>query len=143
VRVTRLLWLSGMAVLRAGPVAILVAERPTPAVPSLFEAAGIDLGGLRLLALKGGEAARAAFSPAFPDAVEAGCAGPSSPDLFGLPFNNVPAARRAPGAAERYASDQQQRASEAERRDEHRRPHAKQQRAQALGAQGPKFRVQA
>jgi microcystin degradation protein MlrC len=135
--------LSGMAVLQAGPVAILVAERPTPAEPALFEAAGIDLAGLRLLALKGGETARAAFSPAFPEAVEVGCAGPSSPDLSGLPFTYVPAARRTPGAAERYASAQQQSAGEAENRDEHRRAHAQQQWAQPLGVQGAKFRIQA
>lgn len=130
VRVVRLL--SGMAVLR-----------PTPAEPALFTAAGIDLAGLRLLALKGGETARVAFSRAFPDSLAAGCAGPSSPDLAGLPFHYVPAARRSPGAAERYASDQQQSAGEAENRDEHRRAHAQQQRAQPLGVQGPKLRIQA
>jgi microcystin degradation protein MlrC len=140
-RVVRLL--AGMALLRAGPVAILVADRPTPAEPALFAAAGIDLAGLRLLALKGGETARVSFARVFPDSVTVGCAGPSSPDLSGLPFTYVPAARRSPGAAERYASDQQQSAGEAENRDEHRRAHAQQQRAQPLGVQRPKFRIQA
>jgi microcystin degradation protein MlrC len=92
VRVGRLL--PGMAVLQAGPVAILVAERPTAPEPALLEAAGIDLGGLRVLALKGGEAARAAFAHAFPVAVMALCPGPSSPDLASLPYANVPAGRR-------------------------------------------------
>ncbi len=132
-----------LVVLRAGPVAILVADRPMPAEPALFEAAGIDLGSLRVLALKGGETARAAFSPIFPDALAAGCAGPSSPDLAGLPFHFVPAARRSPGAAERYASDQQQSAGEAGERDKDRRSHAQQQRAQSLGTQDTKLRIQA
>lgn len=116
--------LAGMAVLRAGPVAILVAERPTPAKPALFAAAGIDLGAISLLAVKGGETARAAFSRVFPVVLEAGCAGPSSPDLSGLPFNYVPASRRSPGAAERYAAAQQHDAGAAGDTDEHRRAHA-------------------
>jgi microcystin degradation protein MlrC len=140
-RVGRLL--PDMAVLQAGPVAILVANRPMAAEPALFEAAGIDLGSLHLLALKGGETARTTFSPLFPAALEAGCAGPSSPDLAALPFNYVPAARRSPGAAERYASDQQQSAGEAENRDKDRRTHAQQQWAQPLGPQGTKLRIQA
>jgi len=142
-RVSVVRLLDGMAVLQAGSLAILVAERPTPAVPALFEAAGIDLDGLRLLALKGGETARTAFSRTFPEVLEADCAGPSSPDLSGLPFNYVPAARRMPGAAERYASDQQQRAIEAERREEHRRAHAQRHRLQPPGAQEAKLHVQA
>ena len=79
VRVARLL--PGMAVLQAGPVAILVADRPTPAEPALLDAAGIDLGGVRLLAVKGGEVAQAAFATAFPVAVAVSCPGPSSDEL--------------------------------------------------------------
>ena len=139
-RVARLL--EGMVVLRTGRTAIVLAERPTRADPALFAAAGIDLQTLQLLAVKGGEAARLAFAPTFPVALAAGCAGPTSNDLARLPFNSIPAARRTPGAAERYASDQEQRAEQAEQRDENRRPHAKQQRAQALGTQRPKLRVQ-
>jgi microcystin degradation protein MlrC len=140
-RVVRLL--DDMVVLQAGQISLLVSERPRPAEPALFEAAGIDLGRLRLLAVKGGETTRAAFAHAFPLALAAGCAGPTSHDLSGLPFAYVPAARRAPDAAERYASAQQQRAGEPQRRDEQRRPHAQQQRPQSLGVQGPQFRVQA
>ena len=139
VRVERLL--PTMAVLRAGPVAILVAERPTPAEPALFESAGIDLGGLRLLALKGGETARTAFSRAFPVVLEAGCAGPSSPDLAVLPFNYVPAARRSPGAAERYAAAQQQDAGAAGGHEEQRRAHARARQPQ--GRRAPKSSIKA
>lgn len=96
VRVARLL--SGMAVLQAGPVAILVAERPTLVAPALLQEAGIDPGGLRVLAVKGGDPARAAFADAFPVVLDAPCPGPSSHDLAALPFANVPASRRA-GAA--------------------------------------------
>jgi microcystin degradation protein MlrC len=135
--------LPGMAVLRAGGVVLLVAERPTPARPALFEAAGIDLARLDLLVLKGGETARSAFAAAFPDVLEAGCAGPSSPDLAALPFVYVPAARRLPDAAERYASAQQQRTGQAERRNEHRGADAEQQRAEPFGVQGAKLRIQA
>ncbi len=103
VRVARLL--PDMAVLQAGPVAILVGDRPTPADPALLQAAGIDLPSLRLLAVKGGEAARAAFAQAFPVAVVAACRGPSSADLAGLPFTNVPATRRARGADQARPAD--------------------------------------
>lgn len=139
-RVARLL--DGVAVLRTGQTAIVLAEWPTRADPALFEAAGIDLRALQLLAVKGGEAARLAFAPAFPVALAAGCSGPTSTDFAHMPFNSIPAARRTPGAARRYASDQEQRAEQAEQRDENRRAHAKQQGAQALGAQRTKLRVQ-
>ncbi len=69
-----------MAVLQAGPVSILVADRPTPAEPALLQAAGIDARDLRLLAVKGGEATRAAFAGAFPVAIAVSCPGPSSDD---------------------------------------------------------------
>lgn len=79
VRVLRLL--PGMAVLRAGSVSILVADRPTPAEPALLEAAGIDLGGLRVLAVKGADAARVAFARLFPLAIPVSCPGPAGNDL--------------------------------------------------------------
>ncbi len=132
-RVGRLL--PDMAVLHAGPVAILVADRPTVAGPALLHAAGIDPGSLRVLALKGGETVRAAFSPAFPEALTAGCPGPSSYDLARLPFTYVAAARRAPEATERYA-EEQQRAAEAAFRGEHRRAHAQRDGLQRKAASG-------
>jgi microcystin degradation protein MlrC len=131
-----------MAVLKAGHVLVLVAARPLAATPELFEAAGIDLARLGMLAVKGGAVARAAFARAFPVAVEAGSPGPASPDLSGLPYNFVPAARRTPNAAEHYASDQQRRADEAEGRDENRRANAP-RRLTSLGGPGARIRIQA
>ena len=139
-RVLRLL--PALAVLQAGPVTLLVGDRPEPAVPALFERAGVALAGLRLLAVKGGEAAAAEFAPQFPLAAAADCPGPCSPHFDAQPYHYVPPERRAPGAAERFASDQE-RAGQAERRHEHRRPHPQQQRPQTLGPQGPQIGVEA
>ena len=134
VRVVRLL--QEMVLLQAGPVAILVADRPVPAGPGLFAGAGIDLPGLHLLAVKGGEAARDAFAADFPVAISVNCPGPSSHDLSGLPFNYVPEARRAPDAAERFAAEQQ-RPRENERREQHARlnPRQPQSCPQGIGPQ--------
>lgn len=134
VRVGRLL--PGVAVLHAGPVAILVAERPTQAEPALLNAAGIEFAGLRVLALKGGEQTRAAFSRDFPVALMAACPGPTSHDLARLPFTYVPASRRVPGAAERYALDLQ-RGDEGVRRNEHGLAQALQHRPRCDGSQDP------
>lgn len=134
VRVGRLL--PGMAVLHAGPVAILVADRPTVAAPALLHAAGIEPGALRVLGLKGGEAVRAAFSSTFPVALTAGCPGPSSQDLARLPFSYVPAARRVPEATERYAAEQL-RTGDAVFHDEHRRSHAQRHGLQRNATSGP------
>jgi microcystin degradation protein MlrC len=96
--------LEEIAVLRAGEVSLLVAERPMVAAPALFAAAGIDLGALDVLVLKGGEWARMTFARPFPAAIAADCPGPTSHDLAGLPYSLVPPARLA--AAARASGDQ-------------------------------------
>jgi microcystin degradation protein MlrC len=102
VRVVRLL--EKFVVLRAGEVSLLVAERPMAPAPTAFAAAGIDLGALDVLVLKGGEWARMAFARQFPVAISADCPGPTTRDLAGLPYSLVPPARL--GAASRAAGDQ-------------------------------------
>ena len=114
--------MADMAVLLAGPVAILVADRPIPVQPALLAAAGIVPEGLRVLALKGGEGAGAAFVQDFPLVLAAGCPGPCSRDLDRLPFAYVPMGRRLPGAAERFAAELE-RAGATLYRQDHRRPH--------------------
>lgn len=85
----------GLAVIRSGPVSLLVAERPAVADPALLARAGIDPLGLRLLVIKGGEAAGAAFATMFPRAIGALCPGPTSPVLADLPFAHPPGRGRA------------------------------------------------
>jgi microcystin degradation protein MlrC len=119
-------------------VAILVAERPVACVPALLEAAGIVPGGLLVLALKGGETTRAAFLPAFPATLAAGCSGPTTQDLARLPFSYVPAMRRMPGAAERYASDQEHAAGD-DCRDDQRRARTAERPPQSSDSRGAKM----
>jgi microcystin degradation protein MlrC len=111
VRVVRLL--EEFAVLRAGEVSLLVAERPMAPAPTLFAAAGIDLGALDVLVLKGGEWARMTFAHRFPAAIAADCPGPASRDLAGLPYSLVPPGRL--GAAARTAGDQRRSKAEPQR----------------------------
>jgi microcystin degradation protein MlrC len=76
-----------MAVLRSGPVDIVVCEhRPRMVDPALLGRAGIALSDVRVLAAKGGEGTRAALHGEFPTVISCDCPGPASRDFSRLPF---------------------------------------------------------
>jgi len=90
----------GFAVLRSGTVDILVtALRPDTITPQLLLDAGLDPQAYRLLAIKGGATAMAAFAGRVGTTMLCDCAGPASPDLMRLPYHYVPVQRRAPMTA--------------------------------------------
>ncbi|SHI83200.1 Microcystin degradation protein MlrC, contains DUF1485 domain [Roseomonas rosea] len=83
------------AVLRAGPLRIIVTSRKEAAVdPAFFALHGIDLGETRLMANKGKNHFRAAFAERCSLIVECDCPGPASLDLAALPFRHVPESYR-------------------------------------------------
>jgi microcystin degradation protein MlrC len=80
------------AVLRDGPLRIIVTTRKEAAVdPAFFTLHRIDLAATRLLADKGKNHFRAAFAERCSLIVECECPGPASLDLAALPFRHVPA----------------------------------------------------
>lgn len=84
-----------LAVLRHGGLAILLSER-RPALIGLdvFVRAGIAPASLSAIALKAGAMPNPALAAAFPEALACDFAGPASPDLLSLPFQDVPKSRR-------------------------------------------------
>ena len=87
----------GFAVLRSGTVDILVmAQRPDIITPQILLDAGLDLRAYRLLAIKGGATAIAAFAGRVSTPILCDCAGPANPDLMRLPYHYVPVQRRTP-----------------------------------------------
>jgi microcystin degradation protein MlrC len=92
--------LGATAVLRRGPLRIIVTARKEAAVdPAFFALHGIDLGATRLLANKAKNHFRAAFAPLCAAITECDCPGPAALDLAALPFRHVPAEWRSPAAA--------------------------------------------
>jgi microcystin degradation protein MlrC len=87
----------GFAVLRSGTVDILVTSvRPAVITPQMLLDAGLDPQAYRLLAIKGGATAMAAFAGRVGTTILCDCAGPASPDLVRLPYHYVPVQRRSP-----------------------------------------------
>lgn len=94
------MWTGRFALLRAGGVDILVtADHLVDATPDVLAGLGIVLGDYRVLALKGGIVAQAAFSAHVSEVVACDCPGPTSPMLTRLPYHYVPAARRVPSSS--------------------------------------------
>ena len=80
------------AVLRAGPLRIILTTRKEAAVdPAFFALHGIDLGTIRLLANKAKNHFRAAFADRCSAIIEADFLGPAALNLAALPFRHVPA----------------------------------------------------
>jgi microcystin degradation protein MlrC len=93
------------ALLRNGHLDILVLDRRvTHLSPDLLDACGCDLASVLLLALKGGDTVAHMFSGLVGKVISCECPGPSHPDLLQLPYNFVPAVRRAVSVDDRHAA---------------------------------------